>query len=293
MSDTPAPGKLVIVLLVTVLIGALVAWAGSDGGVVVGDLPLFALCAVLAYAINWLVYLPSMLNQSEKFFDLTGGVTYIAVTATAVLLAGDLDTRAMIVAAMVMIWAFRLATFLFMRISRDGKDGRFDNIKTLPLRFLLTWTLQGLWVVLTAACALAIITGGVREPIGVVAMIGIGVWLLGFIIEVVADAQKSAFKKDPANAGRFIKTGLWSWSRHPNYFGEIVLWIGVAIIALPVLQGWQFVTLISPVFVTFLLTKVSGIPMLEKRAQERWGAEPEFQAYTQNTSVLIPLPPKQ
>ena len=210
----------------------------------------------------------------------------------ALALSDDLDARAIIVGSMVVVWALRLGSFLFRRIIRDGKDGRFDRIKADRLRFLMTWTLQGLWVLLTMAAALAIITGEERRSIGWVAAVGIVVWLSGFAIEVVADRQKSVFKQDPAKEGRFITSGLWAWSRHPNYFGEIVLWAGIAIIALPVLSGWQWVTLISPVFVTILLTRVSGIPMLEARAEERWGDDEEFRAYTDNTPVLIPRPPR-
>ncbi len=291
--STPSNFKLLLMIAVVVIIGAGVAVAGSDGSTEVAGMPLFALCASLAFVINWLVYVPSNLARTEKFFDLTGGITYILVTLTALALATAPDTRCYLVASLVLVWAVRLASFLFLRISREGKDARFDQIKTLPVRFFLTWTLQGLWVLLTAATALAVITGAQRQPIGGVAIAGLVIWAIGFSIEVIADRQKSAFKADPANAGRFITTGLWSWSRHPNYFGEIVIWIGVAIIALPVLSGWRYVTLISPVFVTLLLTKVSGIPMLEQRAQERWGEEQEFQDYMKNTSVLIPLPPKK
>ncbi len=284
--------KLLVVIAVVVIIGALIAAAGSDGSTLVGTMPLFAICAALAYIINWLVYIPSNLAKTEKYFDLTGGITYLLVTLTALTFAVDADARAYIVAALVFIWAIRLASFLFMRISRDGKDGRFDEIKQNPLRFLITWTLQGLWVLLTAAAALAVITGETREPIGAFAIVGLLIWLVGFAIEVIADRQKSAFKSKPENEGKFITSGLWSWSRHPNYFGEIVLWTGVAVIALPILSGWQYATLISPVFVTILLTRISGIPMLEKRAEERWGDDPAFRKYTQNTSVLIPMPPK-
>jgi steroid 5-alpha reductase family enzyme len=156
----------------------------------------------------------------------------------------------------------------------------------------MTWTLQGLWVLLTLAAALAVITGIEREPIGWIAITGMVVWAAGFAIEVAADRQKSAFKRDPANDGRFITSGLWAWSRHPNYFGEIVLWTGIAVIALPVLSGWRWATLISPVFVTLLLTRVSGIPMLEARADERWSEEEEYREYKANTPVLVPRPPR-
>ena len=278
-------------IFITVVIGALVSWAGSDGGDRFGALPIFALCGALAFAVNWAVFIPSAVNATEHYYDLTGGITYITVTAVAVLLSQPLDLRSAIVAGMVMFWSIRLASFLFVRISRAGKDSRFDTMKHKPVRFFLAWTLQGLWVLLTAACALAIITGGNREPLGVVGYVGIAVWIAGILIEIVADRQKSAFRADPANKGKFITTGLWAWSRHPNYFGEIVIWIGMAIIALPVLQGWQYVTLISPVFVTFLLTKVSGVPLLEAAADERWGGQDEYEAYKQSTPVLIMKPP--
>jgi steroid 5-alpha reductase family enzyme len=128
--------------------------------------------------------------------------------------------------------------------------------------------------------------------LGLVALIGFLIWGFGFAIEAVSDAQKSRFRDDPENKGKFIHTGLWAWSRHPNYFGEIVLWIGVAIISLPVLRGWQWVTLISPVFVALLLTRISGVPMLEKRADEKWGGQEDYEAYKERTPVLIPRPPR-
>jgi steroid 5-alpha reductase family enzyme len=258
----------------------------------VGSIAVFAVCGLLAYTINWVVFVPSNLAKTERYFDLTGSVTYVTVLAVALLFSDQLDARAVIVAAMVVVWALRLGSFLFRRVRRDGRDARFDRIKTDPLRFFMTWTLQGLWVLLTMACALAIITGIEREPIRRVAIVGMIVWVAGFVIEIVADRQKSAFKRDPANDGRFITSGLWAWSRHPNYFGEIVLWTGIAIIALPVLSGFRWVTLISPVFVVLLLTRVSGIPMLEAPADKRWGNEEEFQRYTQNTPELIPRPPR-
>jgi steroid 5-alpha reductase family enzyme len=283
--------NIVVALIITLVVGASISWAGSDGGTLVGTLPLFALCGALAFAINWLVFVPSALAQTEHFYDLTGGITYITVTIVAVYFAEPLDTRATLVAAMVMIWSVRLASFLFLRIARAGKDSRFDVIKTKPIRFLLAWTLQGLWVLLTAAAALAVITGGVREPLGIIGIVGITIWAIGMLIEIIADRQKSNFRANPDNAGKFIYTGLWAWSRHPNYFGEILLWIGMAIVAAPVLQGWQWATLISPVFVAFLLTRVSGVPMLEEAADERWGGQDDYEHYKRTTPVLILRPP--
>jgi len=283
----------VVGIIVSLLIGAFVALAGSDGSTNVGWVPVFALCALLAYVINWIVFVPSNRAKTEHYFDLTGSATYLTVTAVALLLNSDIDARAAIAGAMVAVWALRLGLFLFRRVRRDGRDGRFDKIKIDPLRFFMTWTLQGLWVLLTIAAALAIMTSNNPRPLGWLAAVGIAIWVAGFAIEVVADRQKSAFKRDPANEGKFISSGLWAWSRHPNYFGEITLWTGIALMAIPVLSGWRWVVLISPVFVTLLLTKVSGIPMLEARAEKRWGGDKAYQAYTATTSVLLPRPPRR
>lgn len=290
MGNTPT---WIIGIVVSVAAGILLALAGSSGSAKAGSVAVFGLCVALAYFINWVVFVPSYGAHTERYFDLTGSLTYLTVTAAALLLSDDLDARALLAAAMVAVWAVRLGSFLFARIRRDGKDGRFDTMKHDFWQFLMTWTIQGLWVSLTMAAALAIITSSERVDLGIVGAIGLVIWFIGFVIEVVADRQKSAFKANSANDGRFITNGLWSWSRHPNYFGEITLWTGMAILAVPVLSGWRWAVLISPVFVFLLLTRISGMPMLERRAAKRWGDEPAFQAYTANTSVLVPLPPRQ
>ena len=283
--------QIVVATTIAIAIGVVISWAGSDGGDRVGTVPVFALCCALAFAINWLAFVPSALAQTERYYDLVGGITYVTTTVVAVLLSRDLDLRSMLVASMVMIWSLRLATFLFLRISNAGGDSRFNDIKNRPLRFFMAWTLQGLWVLLTAAAALVIITGSVRESLGPVGIAGIAVWIIGMLIEIVADQQKSKFRADPGNAGKFITSGLWAWSRHPNYFGEIVLWTGMALVAVPVLQGWQWATLISPVFVFFLLTRVSGVPLLEEKADRRWSGEDDYEDYKRRTPVLLPRRP--
>jgi steroid 5-alpha reductase family enzyme len=276
---------------IVVLIGVGVAVAGSQGGATVGGIPIFALCVALAFLIQWLAFIPAYLLQNEGFFDLTGSLTYVTVALVAVLLGPVIDGRSVLLLALVVVWAARLGSYLFRRIRKAGKDARFDAIKPSFIRFLNTWTLQGLWVTLTLAAALAAVTTAVRKDLGVYALIGTLVWVAGFAVEAAADVQKSRFRADQGNKGTFIRSGLWAWSRHPNYFGEIVLWIGVALVALPVLRGWQYVTLISPLFVILLLTRVSGVPMLEKRADEKWGGQDEYEAYKERTPVLIPRPP--
>ena len=281
-----------VAIVAALLVAAGVAWAGSQGGITVAGLPLLALAGAVAFVIQWIVFVPSYRAQTEHWYDLTGSLTYLAVAIGTLLLAGRFDARSLLLALLVSIWALRLGSYLYRRIQKAGADTRFDDIKPSFVRFLMAWTLQGLWVFLTLAAALAAMTAASAPPLGLLGWLGAAVWAGGFAIEAVADAQKQAFRADPTNKGRFIQSGLWAWSRHPNYFGEILLWTGVALIALPALSGFQYVTLISPLFVYLLLTRVSGVPMLEARADERWGDEPAYQAYKARTPVLFPRPPR-
>lgn len=269
-----------------ILLGALLAWAGSQGGQHLGGLPLFALAVAITFVIQWIAFLPAWRLQTERHFDLTGSLTYIAITIFLLAAVSERGGRTALLAAMVVVWAVRLGSFLFTRISRSGGDGRFDEIKADTHRFLAVWTVQGLWVSLTAASAWIAMTSQGSQELDAWAMLGLAVWLVGIAIEVVADLQKSAFNRE--HGGESISVGLWSRSRHPNYFGEILLWIGVLVVALPALRGWQYVALLSPVFVALLLTRVSGIPLLEERAEKRWGDDPAYRSYVERTPVLVP-----
>ncbi|MFZ5818914.1 MAG: DUF1295 domain-containing protein, partial [Chloroflexota bacterium] len=202
-----------IVFPILILVGYLVALAGSQGGAALGSLPVFGLAVGLAFLIQWLVFIPSYLFQTEKFFDLTGSITYISVTVIALVSSAGADSRAILLAALVILWAIRLGSFLFTRIRKAGKDDRFDELKPSFIRFLNVWTIQGLWVTFTAAAALVGITTAARKELDVFAILGLLVWIFGFAIEVTADAQKSRFNADPSNKGKFIRTGLWSRSR--------------------------------------------------------------------------------
>lgn len=281
----------IVALVIVLLLAAAFAWAGSQGGVQVAGLPVFALLAGVAFIIQWIVFIPSLINKTERFYDLTGSLTYITLAVVALFLSQP-GIRSLLLGSLVLIWALRLGSFLFSRVQRAGEDRRFREIKNSFTRFLLAWTLQGLWVVITLGAALAAITSSQQTGLDGWAYAGLILWLIGFTLEVTADRQKQTFRSDPRNKDKFIQTGLWAWSRHPNYFGEVLLWLGIALIALPALSGWRFLTLISPLFVFLLLTRVSGVNLLEKSADEKWGGDPGYQEYKQATSVFIPIPPK-
>lgn len=284
--------SLLIVILATVL-GLGFAYLAGMNSIDMGTYSAVFVCAVVAFAMNWLAFIPSALAQKDTYYDAVGALTYLSVIGVAASNAWPLDTRAMVVAAMVGIWTIRLGSFLFSRIhASGGADQRFEKIKVNPPRFLVAWTLQAVWVIFTASAALVIVTSQQSAPLNVFFWAGAAIWVFGFAFEVVADNQKRQFKNDPANKGKFIDTGLWAWSQHPNYFGEFSLWFGILVMAIPLLSGWSWLAVISPIFVYLLLTRVSGVNLLDGIARERWGDDPAYQAYRRNTPVLFPRPPK-
>jgi len=279
----------ILSILACLALGVIVALAGSQGSITFNGLPSFALAASIGFILHWLIFIPSYIYQTEHYFDLIGSISYISIVLFTFLALNNLDIRSVLIGLFIMVWAVRLGSFLFKRVKRDGKDNRFTVMKTKFWWFLFTWTLGGLWVFITMAAGLAAMTSAKVVPLGWYALIGIVLWLEGFIVEVVADHQKTRFRSKKENRDKFINEGLWSLSRHPNYYGEITLWFGIAFIAFPVLQGWQLLTLISPIFVYILLTRISGVTMLERRADKKWGDDPEYQLYKETTSSLIPM----
>ena len=278
--------------ILSILIGLLIAIAGSDGSETYNGMSLFIICASVSFVLHWIIFIPSFAFQTEHYFDLTGSISYLSAVALAFYLNPSVDPRDLLIGLLIVVWAVRLGSFLFMRVKQDGKDDRFTIMKTQFHWFLMTWTLGGLWVFLTMAAGLAAITSNTTQPFGLMAYLGLALWIFGFSIEVIADRQKESIQKNQQKDKEFITSGLWAWSRHPNYFGEITLWIGLTLIALPVLSGWQLVTLISPVFVYILLTKISGIPLLENRGMKKWGSDPEYIDYVNRTPALILKKPK-
>lgn len=245
---------------------------------------------ILAFLIQWVAYIPAYLFQTEKFYDLTGSLTYLTVIWFVYLSSnqvGEVNFQNLIVTVLISIWAIRLGSFLFSRIHKDGEDKRFRTIKPSATQFFMTWTLQGLWVSLCSMCALTAISTENGLIINTFFYIGLALFAFGFLIEIIADKQKSRFRQIPENKDRFITSGLWARSRHPNYFGEIVLWTGIAAMSFSSLEGLQYLTLISPIFTYLLLVYVSGVRMLEARGDVKWGNDENYKKYKKNTPVLL------
>ena len=245
---------------------------------------------ILAFLIQWIAFIPAYVFQTEKFYDLTGSLTYLSVVWYSLYLSSNgftnINTANITVVVFISLWAVRLGSFLFMRIHKDGEDKRFRTIKPSATQFFMTWTLQGLWVSLCSMCALTAISSDSGVVINTLFYIGLALFVIGFSTEVIADNQKSKFRSLPENRDKFITTGLWAKSRHPNYFGEIVLWTGIAVMSFSSLDGWQYLTLISPIFTYILLVYVSGVRMLEARSDIKWGEDEAYQSYKSSTPVL-------
>ena len=246
---------------------------------------------LLAYVIHWIEYIPAYVFQTEKFYDLTGSVTYLSVVWFVFLSTYQsisLNFGNLILVLLISIWTIRLGLFLFMRIHKAGEDKRFRTIKTSASQFFMTFTISGLWVTLCSMCALVAISSPEGLVMNALTYVGIILFIIGFGIEIVADNQKTAFRSIEANKDSFITSGLWSKSRHPNYFGEVLLWFAIAVISFSSLEGLQLITLISPGFTYILLVYVSGVRMLEDMNDKKWADNEQYKSYKKNTPMLFP-----
>jgi len=281
-------------IFVIIFTAVLIATAGSQYGFTFNGYPILFICMVTSFIIHWLLFIPSYIAKTEKFFDISGTVAYVVVLGVSAYFTnqasgGDLGLRSIITIILILVWALRLGIFLFVRVLKAGEDRRFRDVKKNFSKFLVWWTLSALWVFLTTVNALTMIINNANYHDDIYCYFGMLLWIIGFLIELTADEQKRKFKSKPENKDRFINIGLWSISRHPNYFGEILLWVGMAVITLPTLKGWQYVTLISPIFIYFLLTRMSGVNLLEDYAEKKWGGSDDYEDYKSKTPTLVPF----
>lgn len=263
----------------------------------------FGLCIILAnltgiqnitfavliiFLIHLLVFIPSYYYQTEKFFDLTGTVSYVSSVLFIFFKSNTVESinlGSLVLSTFIIIWSLRLGTFLFLRIKKAGKDRRFNQIKKSFSWFFMTFSISGMWVTICSICALTGVANGII--FSSITIIGIVIFLIGFTIEIIADSQKTKFRAKDGNKDKFISSGLWKYSRHPNYLGEIILWLGISLISLSSLEGFQYVTLISPIFTYLLLVNVSGINLLEKSGDKKWGKLESYKKYKEKTPRLI------
>jgi steroid 5-alpha reductase family enzyme len=253
----------------------------------------FLIALGISVAINAISFALAALLRTDKVTDLSYSLSFVVLAVVLLIRGGHFSLLHVLTAALIWAWGIRLGTYLFARILKTGVDHRFDDMRDRPLRFARFWTLQAftVWVVMLPATRLFALP--VRDGLSAATIVGAALWVLGFTVEVTSDAQKSAFKRDPVTRQGFISSGLWRFSRHPNYFGESLLWWGLFIMAIPVLSGWDFLTALGPLFLTLLLLFVSGVPLLEKSADKKHGAKPSYQEYKRRTSLFIPLPPRR
>lgn len=303
-SKKSSVSKSLTVLLITVVviasgIGLSVLGKGAVDPILGGDISIVTAVCILAFLINIVAFFPAYALSTEKFYDFTGSLTYISCVAysyfqgSSITKGEKLHLRPTIASGLVIIWSVRLGMFLFSRILKDGKDDRFDAIKVNPFRYFMVWCIQGLWVFLTAF-AVFIVNGNNAErnaeDLGWSDLLGIAVWAIGFGIEVLADYQKRVWRADTRNKGKFIEYKLWYYSRHPNYFGEVMLWTGMFILCSGSLEGSQWIAMISPLFSFCLIYFVSGVRLLENKADAKWGGQEDYENYKATTSSFVILP---
>tara|TARA_B100000989_G_scaffold202334_1_gene153118 strand:- start:6398 stop:7243 length:846 start_codon:yes stop_codon:yes gene_type:complete len=251
------------------------------------ELPIVKNLILLIFCIQWTAFIPAFIFQTEKFFDLLGSLTYLTAIFYTLQLTSSNRLSDYIIVGCIAVWAIRLGSFLFMRIHKAGEDRRFRTIKVNFTRFLMTWTLQGTWVSMCLLCVLTALSSYSGVVMNSIFFIGLTAFILGLAIEIIADNQKTVFRRNTENKDKFITTGLWSLSRHPNYLGEILLWTGIAVMSISSLHGLQYLTLISPIFVYILLVYISGIRMLEDQAKKKWGHLDSYKEYIKNTPRLF------
>eukprot|EP00850_Spirogloea_muscicola_P002546 SM000010S04184 [mRNA] locus=s10:135793:137962:+ [translate_table: standard] len=250
-----------------------------------------AITAIVTAAYQLLFFAVAATFKFDKVTDFAGGSNFVVLALLTAVLKGQWAARQGVLTALVVVWGLRLAIFLLLRILAWGKDTRFDDKRDNLVAFAGFWLFQAVWV-WTVSLPVTVVNATTRNPsLGAADAVGWAMFAIGLVMEATADQQKLAFKRDPTKKGLWCDAGIWHFSRHPNYFGEILLWWGVFVASTPVLRGGQWAVICGPLFTTSILLFLSGIPMLEASADKRHGANPAYRQYKASTSPLLPLPP--
>jgi steroid 5-alpha reductase family enzyme len=248
---------------------------------------IIELTVIMAYMAVWFC-LGQALRRNDVA-DIAWGIGFIVTAVSAMVFTENVTPRGLLITCIVVLWGVRLSSHVFLRNLGKQEDPRYrkwrkDWGKHAVIRaFFQVFLLQGVLIIIISLPVTIAITAE-RSPLSLLDILGVCIWFVGFAFETVGDCQLMRYKRNPANQGKIMTQGLWRYTRHPNYFGEVALWWGVYLIAVSVPLGWA--TILGPITITCLILKVSGIPLLE----ERYKDNPEFQMYKRRTSAFFPLP---
>ncbi|XP_071502326.1 uncharacterized protein [Diadema antillarum] len=253
-----------------------------------------ALCGFVTIGMQLSFFVIAATCKFDKVTDFAGGTNFVVLAVLTFFLARTYGVRQIVATVLVVLWGIRLSGYLLYRIIKIGEDKRFDERRENCLRFAIFWIFQAVWVFTVSLPVIFINAPKNDEDLQFEALdyVGTVLFALGLLIEAVADQQKFNFRNNPENRGKWCQVGLWSWSRHPNYFGEIMLWWGMFIMSCSVLTGPEWAAVVSPLFITTILLFLSGIPLLEESSDKKYGELDSYQVYKQSVSPLFLIWPR-
>jgi len=257
------------------------------------DINNLSICAIVTIGMQLAFFLVACTCKFDKVTDFAGGTNFVVLAVLTLVLGGTFHWRQILVTSLVVAWGLRLSGYLLYRIIKIGEDDRFDDKRSDPVRFAMFWIFQAVWVFTVSLPVIFINAPRSAEYLNVTPMdiVGIILFVTGLLCEAVSDQQKFSFRNNPENRGMWCQVGLWKVSRHPNYFGEILVWVGIFIISTSICVSVEWAGVLSPVFTASILLFLSGIPLLEQKSDQRHKMKEGYLEFKEKTSPLVPLPP--
>ena len=279
--------KHLISFLIILLVIIFLTYILSIDTLSINEIPIVYLFTSSILILNSTFFLHSYIYRTDIFFDLVGSLSFLSIGVISLLLIPNIDANQILVFFLLLFWSLRLGPFLFIRRLGANNDERLEEFFKSPISLYFLWSMNSLWVFFTSLSMIIIFSSPNENEFGLIQWLGLIVWVTGYVIEVISDSQKTKFNK--FNKGKFINIGLWKYIRHPNYLGEIIIWVGIFIISLNYIHSLtSFLSILSPIFVFLLLRFITGVPQLEARGKEKWGHLDEYNSYKEKTGLLFP-----